>query len=212
MQLALGVQTKDFELQQSRNLIVLKKPSILGDRNFYEHLNKLQSYSDGYWKWRRDRRIRKVFVVGDISNPANGRIHRFAIKRKKGSFIELANSERFDVHTGRCLIGEPRYIFPVEDRQVWAAWEPQFLRRRVEHGLPALRFRDLRIYADLLHPEWHLRVFNEGFNRPADSLCERETARMALYRRLAGRAILGHLPAAILELRALVEMMESDAR
>jgi hypothetical protein len=106
----------------------------------------------GYWKWLRNRRIREVFVVGNITNPDAGKIDKIRIKRKTGDSIELADCGRFDVKTGRSLYGDPKYIVPVEDRRVWEAWELQSLRQRVECALPELRFKDVRAYADMLVP------------------------------------------------------------
>jgi len=174
-------------------------------------LNELQSYGRGYWKWLPKRRIREVFVVDSVTNPETGKIDKIPVKRKAADFIELADCRRFDIKTGRSLFGEPKYIFPAENRLVWDAWEPQSLRQRVERALPALPFNAVRAYADLLHPNWHLGLFNRSFTCAADSLSEGAAASMASSREFAKRAILGHLPGTVQELRALAEMMERDA-
>ncbi|MGA9627762.1 MAG: hypothetical protein WBL65_27120 [Bryobacteraceae bacterium] len=197
--------------QPNTELVVLDKPPISEDGEYQKFLNELQSYGCGYWKWLRKRRIREVFVVGSVRNPEAGKIDKIRIKRKTADSIELADC-RFDIKTGRSLYGEPKYIFPVENRLVWDAWEPQSLRQRVERGLPALPFKAVRAYADLLHPNWHLGLFNFSFTGAADSLSERAAASMASCREFAKKAILCHLPRAIQEFRALVEMMERDAK
>jgi hypothetical protein len=208
---------------QTTKLVVLEKPSIAGESdNYQEFLNELQSYPCGYWKWLRKRRIREVLVVCSVKNPATGKLDRISIKNKTSQdSIELADGRRFDLKTGRSLSGLLDYIFPVEDYQrVWAAWEPQYLRQRVEQVLPMLHFSDVRSYADLVSPRWNCgfstaeydHVFHLNFDRPAGLLSERDAAKMASCRNDAKNAILGHLPAAVQELRALVEMMERDAR
>jgi len=190
------------------------------DEKYQKFLNELQSYVCGNWNRFRKRRIREVFVVGSITNPEIGKIDKLCIETKSADFMELADCSRFDLKTGRSLNGEAKYIFPVENRLVWDAWEPQSLRQRVERVLPALPFKAVRAYADLLHPNWHFGIFTEkldrmfgrNFDRPAASLSEREEARMASCRKLAKETVMDHLPGAIQEFRALVEMMEGDAR
>jgi len=203
-----------------RNLIVLQKPpAYYEDLTYYQQfLSELQSYGCGYWKWLRKRRIREVFVINDITNPTSGKIDKIAIKRKTSDSIELS-SGKFDIKTGRSLCGEAKYIFPIEDRRVWAAWERQSLRRRVETVLPALRLVDVRSYADLLARGWGLGIFTEksdrllgrNYDRVAAFLTERKVESMATCWKYAKEAILGHLPGDIEELRALVTMLESDA-
>jgi hypothetical protein len=158
--------------------------------------------------------------VDDVTKPDIGRIDRVCIKRKTRDFIKLADRREFDLKTGRSLHGEPKYIFTVEDRRVRVAWEPQPLRQRVERVLSALRFADVRNHADLLCPGWHFGLFADrldgvlgrNFDRPAASLSEREEASMVSCRRFAKEAVLSHLPRGVQELRALVEMMEGDAK
>jgi hypothetical protein len=206
--------------QPTIKLVVLNKPATSEDDKYQKFLNELQSYGCGYWKWLRKRRIREVFVVGSVTNPETGKIDKIRIKKKSAGFIELTDCRRFDIKTGRCLSGEPRYIFSIENRLVWNSWEPQSLRQRVERALPALPFKAARAYADLLHPNWHLGIFTEkldrvlgrNFDRPAASLSEREEASMASCRKFAKETVLDHLPGAIQEFRALVEMMEGDAK
>ena len=198
--------------QPNTKLVVLDKPPISEDGEYQKFLNELQSYGCGYWKWLRKRRFREVFVVGSVRNPEAGRIDKIRIKRKTADSIELADCRRFDIETGRSLYGEPTYILSVENRRVWDAWEPQSLRRRVERVLPALRFKDVRAYADVLQPNWHFSLFNHSFTGAADSLSEREAASMASSREFAKKAIFGHLPGGVQEFRALVEMMERDAK
>ena len=206
--------------QPNIELVVLDKPPTLERGKYQEFLNELQSYPDVYWKWSLKPGIKEVLVVDRMTNPETRKVHKLRIKRKKGDFIELENRWRFDIKTGRSLDGELKYIFPVEDRQAWAEWEPEFLRQRIERVLPGLRFADLRNYADLLSPGWKFgiyserfdRVFRRNFNRPAASLSEHEEATMTSCRRFAKEAILGHLPLSIQEFRALVEMMERDAK
>jgi hypothetical protein len=78
----------------------------------------------------------------------------------------------------------------------------------------------VRDYADLLHPKWQYGMFAEGldrfvgrdFDRPAASLSEMDEASMASCRKFSKEAILGHLPGTIQEFRALVDMMERDAK
>jgi hypothetical protein len=217
--------------QPNIKLVVLNKPAKSEDEKYQKFLNELQSYGCGYWKWSLKRRIREVFVVDDIKNPETGNIDKICIRRKTIDFVQLEDSRRFDIMTGRCLYGEPKYIFPVENRQVWGAWEPQSLRQRVERALPSLRLEDVQAYAYVLstgqppvsnegHPYWHLGIVTEiiyrahgrNFDRPASSLSEREEASMASCRKCAKKSILDHLPGAIQQFRALVEMMEGDAK
>ena len=206
---------------QSIKLVVLEKPSVSIDQKYQEFLNELQSYGCGYWKWLRKRRIREVFVVCSVRNPATGKLDKMSIKKKSPDSLELTDGRRFDLKTGRSLNGELVYIFPVEDHLlVWAAWEPHYLRQGVERVLPALRFADVRNYADLLSPGWSHgmftekfdRVFGRNFDRPAASLSEREEVSMSSCRRFAKEAVLEHLPEPIHEFRALAEMMERDAK
>lgn len=198
--------------QPTIKLVVLSKPPTSESEKYQKFLNELQSYGCGYWKWLRKRRIREVFVVVSLTNPEIGKIEKIRIKRKTADFIELADCKRFDLKTGRSLYGESKYIFPVENRLVWDAWEPQSLRQRVEGALPAIPFKTVRAYADLLHPNWHLGLFDFSFGGDAEFLSERAAVSMASCREFAKRAILGHLPQAIQEFRALVEMMERDAK
>lgn len=208
----------DSEVQQNRIFVVPKRP--LYENLFHQFLCELRSYPCGYWKSRK-RRIREVFVIEDLQNPAGGRIEKVAIRLKTSEFVKLANGRRFDINTGLCLYGEPpRYIYPTEDRRVWDVWEEQDLRQRIERALPALRFADVRACADLLAPGWGFgiftekydRLFSRDFNRAAASMTERQTAAMAACSKFAKEAILCHLPEAAEELRALVAMVEGDAR
>jgi len=209
----------NLEVRPNIKIVVLNKP-VSGEEKYQKFPNELQSYGCGYWKWLRKRRIREVFVVDNIKNPTNGKIDKIRIKRKVGDFIELADSRRFDVKTGRSVCEEPKYIFPVADRLVWNGWEPQSLRRRVERVLPALSLADVRSYADTLSPGWMLGIYSEkldafcgrNFARPAAMLSEREEAGMASCRNFAKKTILENLPGAIHELKALVDMMEEDAK
>lgn len=82
-------------------LVVLDKPPISEDGEYQKFLKELQSYGCGYWKWLRKRRIREVFVVGSVTNPETGKIDKSRIKRKTADFMELADSGRFDIKTGR---------------------------------------------------------------------------------------------------------------
>jgi hypothetical protein len=207
-------RTATLRLQASIKLVVLEKPPIKETGEHQKFLNELQSYGYGYWKWLRKRRIREVFVVCDVQNPDVGKIEKVCIWRKTENSLELENGKRFDLKTGRSIniSGEPKYIFPVEDRRVREAWEPQSLRQRVEHVLPALRLKDVRAYADVLQPDWHFGLFNRNFAGAADLLSEREAASMATCRDFAKKTVLGHLPNAIQEFRALVEMMERDTK
>jgi len=200
--------------QPNTNFALLKKPST------QDFLSELRSYPCAYWKWRPKLRIREVFVVGDIANPDAGGIDKVCIKRKTRDFIELADSTRFDIETGRSLYGEPKYIFPVWDRRVSDAWEPQSLRHRVECAMLRLPFALVQEYADMLNPEWRRMfewlglhsVFGRFTHRSALSLSESEQGSMAEDRKSAKRRILDHLPTVIVELRAFVEMMEGDAK
>jgi hypothetical protein len=211
METALCTIVTASGFQPTVRLVVLNKAAIAKDEEYQKFLNELQSYYCGYWKWL-PRRIREVFVVGSVTHPETGTIDKLRIKRKTADVIELVDCRRFDIKTGRSVYGEPKYIFPVANRRVWDAWEPQALRERVESALSALTFKAVVAYSDLLHPNWHLGVFNRNFTGAADSLSEREAASMSTCREFAKKAILCHLPGAIRELRALVEMMEGDAR
>jgi|SRR5215471_5265640 len=194
-------------------LVVLSTPATSENEKYQEFLSELQSYCCGYWKWLRKRRIREVFVVGSLTNPEKGKIEKIRIKRKTAEFIELTDSSRFDPKTGRYLYTEQKYIFPVENRLVWDAWEPQSLWQRVDRALPALPLKAVRAYADLLHPNWHFGgLFDFRFGGDVQSLSERVAASMASSREFAKKAILGHLPGTVHEFRALVEMMERDAK
>jgi len=212
------VTTSGF--QPTIKLLVLNKPATSEDEKYQKFLNELQSYGIGYWKWLRKRRIREVFVVGSVTNPETSKIDKIRIKRKSACFIELADCGKFDIKTGRCLYGEPKYIFSVENQLVWDAWELQSLRQRFERALPSLSLKDVRAYADMLHPNWYVGIFTEkldralgrNFDRAASSLSEREEASMASCRKFAKETILDHLPGVIEQFRALVEMMERDAK
>lgn len=200
------------QIQNLTKLLVLNKPPLSEEGEYQKFLKELQSYCCGYWKHRRKWRIRQVFVVGSVRAPEIGKIDKVRLKRKTGDFVELTDCRRFDIKTGQSHSREPRYIFPVENRRVWDAWEPQSFRQRVEIVLPKLRLKDVRTYADELLPNWHLGLFNHSFTGAAESLSEREATRMAATREFAKKAVFGHLPADIQELRALVEMMERDAK
>jgi len=207
------------EFRQTTNLVVLVNPSQ-ENSEYTTFLNELRSYPSIYWKWSPCRRIRYVFVVEDPNRPAIGKIEKFGIKRKDGDSIELSNGRRFSVLTGRSLSTEQNYVFPVHNKAVWAAWEPQSLLRRIERELPHLAFRILREYADLLDPKsWQLTVerlcgdtFTPLCNRTAGSLSEWEQRNMAQNRDRNKKRVLDHLPPAIEELRALTEMIERDAK
>jgi hypothetical protein len=212
MESAICRTVSTFGLQPNTKLVVLNKPTISEDGEYQKFLNELHSYCCGYWKWLRKRRIREVFVVGNVRTPEIGKIDKVRIKRKTEDFIELTDGRRFDITTGRSFCGEPGYIFPLENRRVCVAWEPQSLRQRVERAFPKLGLDDVRTYADELLPNWHLGLFDHAFTGAADSLSEREAASMASSREFAKKAIFGHLPGNTQEFRALVEMMEHDAK
>jgi len=208
------------EFRQTTNLIVLVKPS-LENSEYRKFLNELGSYPNIYWKWSPCRRIRRVFVVEDPTRPTNGKIEEFGVKRKDGDSIELRGGRSFSVITGRSLFAaEPSYIYPVEDMAVWAAWEPQSLRSRIERELPRLGFRILRDYADLVDQQsWRWTVericgdtLTPRCDRPAGSLTEWELRDMAQTSERNKKRVLDHLPLAIEELRALTEMIERDAK
>src|ERR1017187_7847818 len=91
---------------QSIKLVVLEKPSVSIDQKYQEFLNELQSYGCGYWKWLRKRRIREVFVVCSVRNPATGKLDKMSIKKKSPDSLELTDGRRFDLKTGRSLNGE----------------------------------------------------------------------------------------------------------
>jgi hypothetical protein len=214
---AILQKTSKSEFQQNGIFVVPKKP--LCENLFQQFLCELRSYPCGYWKSRK-RRIREVFVIEDLQNPVGGKIEKLAIRIKTREFVKLANGRRFDINTGLSLYGEPRYIYPTEDRRVWDVWEQQDLRQRIERALPVLRFADVRTYADLLEPGWSSGVYTENsdglfgrdFSRAAALLTERQASGMAAGWKYAKEAILGHLPGAIEELQALVVMMERDAK
>src|SRR5579871_6450550 len=174
------------EFRQTTKLVVLVKPSS-ENSEYTTFLKELRSYPSIYWKWSRCRRIRFVFVVEDPNRPTIGRIEKFAIKRKDGDSVELNNGSRFSVLTGRSLSSEPKYLYSIEDKAVWAVWEPQWLRSRIERELPHLGYSILRDYADLLdHKSWLVtleRICGDSFtpfcHRPVGSLSEWEQRTMA---------------------------------
>jgi hypothetical protein len=198
--------------QPTLRLVVSNKSVISENENYQKFLKELRSYSCGYWKWLR-RRIRVVFVVGSLIHPENGKIEKIRIKRKTTEFLELADGRRFDVKTGRSFSQEPLYVFPLGNGIVRDSWEVQSLRQRLERALVPLPFRAVRAYADLLHPNWHLGgLLNCSFNGAADAISEREAASMAWCREFTKSAISKHLPTGIHDFRALVQMMEGDAK
>ncbi len=129
-----------MESASCKAVATLEKPPISGDEKYQGFLSELRSYCCGYWKWLRKPRIREVFVVGSVTNPETGKIDKLRIKRKTRDFIELADCRRFDIKTGRSLYGDPKCIFPVEDRLVWDAWEPHSLRQHLNELLRLVDF------------------------------------------------------------------------
>jgi hypothetical protein len=213
-------------------LVIIKKPQ-LENEGYHRFLSTLQSDSDGYWKSKRHPRIREVFIVTNVTNPEIGQIHKRRINRKVGNLIYLHNlggnqSTRrlhffgtvFDITTGRSVCGEQKYLFPLADMRVWNAWEPQSLRRRIERAVLNLSFKSVQDYSDLLDPAWRQMFeliglggsFERFTNRSAASLSEFEQRSMAGDRESAKGRMLAHLPTTVLELKALVEMMERDAK
>jgi hypothetical protein len=223
MKLAIQ-QVTPSEVKELGNLVVLTKFSVTEDQILHRHLNLLKSAPDGPWRRRRKTKcICDVFVVCDPSNPQSGQIEKSAIKRKTGDTVVLRNFKKFDVKTGRSLNGE-KYIWPVEDDRVQAAWESQrkfqFLHQGIRRDLPDLPTAVVREYADLLDPRWRSDLFckewdgfwGHNFDQVVGSPSKREAATIVACCEAAERSILNHLPEDINELGALAAMIEGDVR